>query len=122
MIESLLTDHGISCAAQRGETKDVDRFRDDPTCRVLVAHPRSGGVGLNLQCANTVVFFGHGQMGAAMRAQAEARLHRQGQEQPVLVVDLLARGSIDVARLDRAKDKKEMLGRITGYIQGRRRK
>jgi SNF2 family DNA or RNA helicase len=116
MIEERLESEGIKFAGQRAEVKGAGRFQEDSDCQVLVAHPRSGGVGLNLQCASCVIFYGPGMMGAALREQAVARVHRQGQTKPVTIVTLLTEGSIDEARLDKCRGKQEILRRATDYI------
>ena len=66
--------------------------------RMLLAHPQSGGIGLNLQCnagetAQTIWF--DLPWSAENYIQANARIYRQGQEKPVIVHHLIVRDSID---------------------------
>jgi SNF2 family DNA or RNA helicase len=66
--------------------------------RMLLAHPQSGGIGLNLQCnvgdtAQTVWF--DLPWSSENYIQANARIYRQGQEKPVIVHHLIMAGSID---------------------------
>jgi len=55
----------------------VDRFGNDPACRVMVCSLKAASVGLNLQCASTVAFVEFGWHAGDMD-QAEGRVHRIG--------------------------------------------
>lgn len=62
---------------------------------VLVAHPASMGHGLNLQQGgNIIVWFGL-PWSLELYQQANARLHRQGQEQVVRIYHIITRGTVD---------------------------
>ena len=66
--------------------------------RMLLAHPQSGGIGLNLQCnvgetAQTVWF--DLPWSSENYIQANARIYRQGQEKPVIIHHLVVSNSID---------------------------
>jgi SNF2 family DNA or RNA helicase len=66
--------------------------------RMLLAHPQSGGIGLNLQCntgdtAQTVWF--DLPWSSENYIQANARIYRQGQEKPVIIHHLTVCNSID---------------------------
>lgn len=62
---------------------------------VLLAHPASAGHGLNLQDGgNTIVWFGL-TWSLELYQQANARLHRQGQTERVIVHHLVAEGTMD---------------------------
>ena len=66
--------------------------------RMLLAHPQSGGIGLNLQCnvgdtAQTVWF--DLPWSSENYVQANARIYRQGQEKPVIIHHLVLSNSID---------------------------
>ena len=66
--------------------------------RMLLAHPQSGGIGLNLQCnvgetAQTIWF--DLPWSSENYIQANARIYRQGQEKPVIIHHLVVSNSID---------------------------
>ena len=62
---------------------------------VLLAHPASTAFGLNLQQGgHTIVWFGTG-WNLELYQQANARLHRQGQQKPVMVYRLIVPGTVD---------------------------
>lgn len=62
---------------------------------LLLAHPDSAGHGLNLQAGGHIVVWFGLTWSLEKYQQANARLHRQGQGQPVIVHHLLATGTID---------------------------
>ena len=66
--------------------------------RMLLAHPQSGGIGINLQCnvgetAQTVWY--DLPWSSENYIQANARIYRQGQEKPVIIHHLTMSNSID---------------------------
>jgi SNF2 family DNA or RNA helicase len=62
---------------------------------VLVLHPASGGHGLNLQSGgNTVIWFGS-TWSSELYQQLNKRLHRQGQENTVIVHRIISKGTMD---------------------------
>src|SRR6185312_15825996 len=71
----------------------LERFRDDPDCRVFLSTD-AGGTGLNLQAADTVVNL-EVPWNPAVLEQRIARVHRMGQHRPVQVFNLVMRDSIE---------------------------
>jgi len=76
---------------------NIQTWRDGKI-RMLLAHPQSGGIGLNLQCnvgetAQTVWY--DLPWSSENYIQANARIYRQGQEKPVIIHHLTIAGSID---------------------------
>ena len=62
---------------------------------VLLAHPASTAYGLNMQQGgHNIVWFGTG-WNLEYYQQANARLHRQGQQHPVVVYKLICAGTVD---------------------------
>lgn len=126
MIEKKLKSKGIKFASMRGEIKDkpaeYKKFVEDPTVRVLIAHPLTGGEGLNLQVANVIIFFSQIGGGAITRTQTEGRIVRAGQERPCVIIDLLARNvlskeeSIDEKIHKASKDKKEVAENLLRWL------
>lgn len=62
---------------------------------VVVAHPASAGHGLNLQRGGSVMVWFGLTWNLEHYQQANARLHRQGQREPVRIYHLIAKGTID---------------------------
>ena len=73
---------------------------------VLIAHPASCAYGLNLQDGGHHVIWFTLTWSLELYQQANARLHRQGQEKPVIVHRLLVQGGVDedVAKALEGKD------------------
>lgn len=79
---------------------------------VMLAHPASAGHGLNLQKGGHIMVWFSLPWSLELYMQANARLHRQGQSQPVRCYKLIAKGTIDediAAALDKKSDKQEAL-------------
>jgi SNF2 family DNA or RNA helicase len=63
--------------------------------QVLLAHPASAGHGLNLQAGgNIIIWFGL-TWSLELYQQANARLHRQGQKEKVIIHHIIAKDTID---------------------------
>ncbi len=75
----------------------LERFRDDPTCRVFLSTD-AGGTGLNLQHASTLVNMDL-PWNPAILEQRIARIHRMGQIRPVRIINFVAKGTIEEGML-----------------------
>jgi SNF2 family DNA or RNA helicase len=73
---------------------NIKKFQDDPTCRFLVGTPSTGGYGITLTAANTVIYYSNGY-DLEKRLQSEDRAHRIGQKKSVTYVDILAEDTVD---------------------------
>lgn len=89
-VEGFIRIDGSVNASERGAA--VDRFRNDPFCRVALVSVRAGGVGIDLSAAQSVVFVELAGLDASMVEQAEDRVHRRGLKNAVNVYFLLANG------------------------------
>ena len=83
--------HGGVPAAGRGRL--IDRFREDPACKVFLSTD-AGGVGINLQAASYLVNLDL-PWNPAVLAQRIARIHRLGQSEPANVVLLVSEASFE---------------------------
>jgi SNF2 family DNA or RNA helicase len=62
---------------------------------VMLAHPASTGHGLNLQDGGSAIIWFGLPWSLELYIQANARIHRQGQKNPVVVHHLVAEGTVD---------------------------
>ena len=83
-----------------GETKVKDRtnaieaFQNNPKVRFFLSNPTTGGYGLTLTAAKTVVYFSN-NYNLEVRKQSEDRAHRSGQTGTVVIIDIIAEKTID---------------------------
>lgn len=75
----------------------VERFRDDPACRVFLSTD-AGATGLNLQHASILVNMDL-PWNPALLEQRIGRIHRMGQKRPVQIVNFVAKGTIEEGML-----------------------
>lgn len=98
IIGSYLREEKIGYAEIRGATKDrqkeIERFQNDPDCRVFVGSLQAAGVGIDLTAASTVILYDR-WWNAARENQAIDRVHRIGQKWGVQVYKLIAKGTIE---------------------------
>ena len=77
-----------------GGTEDIKKWNNGEI-PILIVHPASAGHGLNLQYGgNIIVWFGL-TWSLELYQQANARLHRQGQKESVIIHHLVCRGTAD---------------------------
>ncbi|MDE7413994.1 MAG: DEAD/DEAH box helicase [Muribaculaceae bacterium] len=71
----------------------IDRFRDDPNCRIFLSTD-AGATGLNLQTASLLINLDL-PWNPAVLEQRIARIYRLGQENPVQIINMVARETIE---------------------------
>lgn len=87
--------------------------------KVFLLHPASAGHGLNLQHGgNIIVWFGL-TFSLELYIQANARLHRQGQTEKVLVHHIIAKGTIDEYILEALAAKNLNQNRLLNAVKAR---
>jgi SNF2 family DNA or RNA helicase len=118
MLGARLEKNRIPYGLLTGDTPQNDRGTlvqnfQSGRLRVFAGTVSAGGIGITLTAASTVVFLDRPWSPSVAR-QAEDRLHRIGQKNAVQVIDLIARNTIDLGRLQKIEAKwgyiKELLG------------
>jgi len=86
-------------------SKDIEAWNAGKI-KMLLAHPASVGYGLNLQSGGHVIVWYGLTWSLELYQQANGRLHRQGQQETVVIHHLIAEGTADeqVMRALKAKD------------------
>ncbi len=112
IIKNLTAVYGAdSVAAYYGATKQEDRqdivkrFEDpNSPLRFFVGHPKTGGYGITLNEASTVIYYSN-SYDLESRLQSEDRAHRIGQKKSVTYVDLIAPDTIDEKIVEALRNK-----------------
>jgi SNF2 family DNA or RNA helicase len=73
---------------------NIKKFQSDPKCRFLVGTPSTGGYGLTLTAASTMIYYSNGY-DLEKRQQSEARIDRIGQEKPMTYIDIICEDTVD---------------------------
>ena len=89
---SVVDYYGLTPQNERDGNRE--KFQSDPKCRFLVGTPATGGYGLTLTAANTVIYYSNGY-DLEKRLQSEDRAHRIGQKKSVTYVDINAEDTVD---------------------------
>jgi SNF2 family DNA or RNA helicase len=79
----------------------------------LVGTPQTGGYGITLTEANTVVYYSNGY-DLEKRLQSEDRAHRIGQKKSVTYVDIIADKTVDQKIVKALRDKISIASQILG--------
>ncbi|KAG9242332.1 SNF2 family N-terminal domain-containing protein [Calycina marina] len=118
IMEDFLRYRGIMFMRLDGTTKSDDRSvllkefnaPDSPYFMFLLS-TRAGGLGLNLQTADTVIIY-DSDWNPHQDLQAQDRAHRIGQKNEVRILRLISSNSVEEKILERAKFKLDMDGKV----------
>ena len=101
IVKSIEDKYPGSVVTYYGDTTTEDRQKaiqkiQDPESKVrfLVGTPQTGGYGITLTGASTMIYYSNGY-DLEKRQQSEARIDRIGQEKPMTYIDILAEDTID---------------------------
>ncbi len=108
---SVVDYYGLTPQDQRQKNKD--KFQNDPNVRFLVGTPQTGGYGITLTEANTVVYYSNGY-DLEKRLQSEDRAHRIGQKKSVTYVDIIADKTVDQKIVKALRKKVNIASKIMG--------
>lgn len=117
IMQDFLTMEGFSYERIDGSVRGkerwqaIERFRHDPETFVFLISTRSGGVGLNLQRADTVIF-ADSDYNPQQDLQAVARAYRLGQTKPIHVIKFLCANTVEEIIYRRALKKMRMADKI----------
>lgn len=111
ILEQFLNIHGHRYlrldGATRVEQRQIltDRFNNDPRIPVFILSSRSGGLGINLTGADTVIFYDM-DWNPAMDKQCQDRCHRIGQTRDVHIYRFVSEHTIESNILKKANQKR----------------
>ena len=105
--------HYYGLTPQEIRQENIVRFQTDPKCRFIVGTPQTGGYGITLTQANTVIYYSNGY-DLEKRLQSEDRAHRIGQTKSVTYIDLIAEGTIDEKIVEALRKKINIASEVLG--------
>jgi ATP-dependent helicase STH1/SNF2 len=118
IMEDFLRYRGITYLRLDGTTKSEDRSellrefnRPDSPYFIFLLSTRAGGLGLNLQTADTVIIY-DSDWNPHQDLQAQDRAHRIGQKNEVRILRLISSASVEEKILERARYKLDMDGKV----------
>jgi len=102
IVEAISKEYGEnSVVTYYGDTSTDDRQKaikkiqdKDSPVRFIVGTPQTGGYGITLTGASTMIYYSNGY-DLEKRQQSEARIDRIGQEKPMTYIDIIAEGTVD---------------------------
>ena len=99
--------------AQEDRQDNIRQFQSDPKCRFLVGTPSTGGYGITLTAANTVIYYSNGY-DLEKRLQSEDRAHRIGQKKNVTYIDIIAEDTVDEKIVKALRNKINIASEVLG--------
>jgi SNF2 family DNA or RNA helicase len=98
IMETYLNSQNISFAMIKGSTqnrgKQLEKFSNDPNCKVFLGSLGAVGLGVDLTAASVVIHYDR-WWNAAKENQATDRVHRIGQQRGVQVFKLVTKGTLE---------------------------
>jgi len=108
---SVVDYYGLTPQDERQD--NIRKFQNDPKCRFLVGTPQTGGYGITLTQANTVIYYSNGY-DLEKRLQSEDRAHRIGQKKNVTYVDLICEDTVDEKIVKALRKKINVASQVLG--------
>ncbi len=108
---SIVDYYGLTPQEERQD--NIRKFQNDDKCRFIVGTPATGGYGITLTAANTVIYYSNGY-DLEKRLQSEDRAHRIGQKKNVTYVDIIAEDTVDEKIVKALRDKINIASQVLG--------
>jgi len=110
--EAVATYYGGTPQEERQDIVQRFQTKSDPL-RFFVGQPKTGGYGITLTAANTVIYYSN-SYDLEIRLQSEDRAHRIGQSNKVTYIDLVAPDTIDEKILTALRAKINIASQVLG--------
>ena len=109
---SVVTYYGDTSTDDR--QKAITKIQDkDSSVRFIVGTPQTGGYGITLTGASTMIYYSNGY-DLEKRQQSEARIDRIGQEKPMTYIDIIAEGTVDYKIVQSLRKKVNIATEVMG--------
>ena len=105
--------HYYGLTPQEDRQDYIRKFQNDPKCRFIIGTPQTGGYGITLTQANTVIYYSNGY-DLEKRLQSEDRAHRIGQKKNVTYIDIIAEDTIDEKIVEALRSKIDIASQVMG--------
>ena len=105
--------HYYGLTSQEERQDNIRKFQNDPKCRFLVGTPQTGGYGITLTQANTVIYYSN-VYDLEKRLQSEDRAHRIGQNKKVTYIDIIAEDTVDEKIVEALRKKINIASEVMG--------
>jgi len=109
--ESIVDYYGLT--PQEDRQDNIRKFQNGSECRFLIGTPQTGGYGITLTKANTVVYFSNGY-DLEKRLQSEDRAHRIGQNKNVTYIDIICEDTVDEKIVEALRKKINIASEVLG--------
>ena len=109
---SVVTYYGDTSTDDRQKAIKLIQDKDSPV-RFIVGTPQTGGYGITLTGASTMIYYSNGY-DLEKRQQSEARIDRIGQEKPMTYIDIIAEGTVDEKIVKALRTKVDIATQIMG--------
>ena len=109
---SVVTYYGDTTQDERQSAIKKMQDKDSPV-RFFVGTPQTGGYGITLTAASTMIYYSNGY-DLEKRQQSEARIDRIGQEKPMTYIDIEAEGTVDERIVKALKAKVNIASKVMG--------
>jgi len=103
--------YGLTPQEERQD--NIRKFQNDDKVRFLVGTPATGGYGITLTAASTMIYYSNGY-DLEKRLQSQDRIHRIGQKQPVTYIDIIAEDTVDNKIVKCLKKKINIASKVMG--------
>ena len=108
---SVVSYYGLTPQEERQD--NIRQFQHDPKCRFMVGTPSTGGYGITLTAANTVIYYSNGY-DLEKRLQSEDRAHRIGQKKNVTYIDIICEDTVDERIVKALRKKVNIASQVMG--------
>ena len=108
---SVVDYYGLTPQDERQE--NIKKFQNGDECRFLVGTTQTGGYGITLTKANTVIYYSNGY-DLEKRLQSEDRAHRIGQKKAVTYIDIICEDTVDEKIVKALREKINIASEVLG--------
>ena len=109
--DSYVDYYGLTPQEKRQD--NIKKFQEDDKCRFFIGTTQTGGYGITLTAASTMIYFSNGY-DLEKRQQSEARIDRIGQTKPMTYIDIISEDTVDDRIVLALRKKQNIASQIMG--------